>query len=183
MFRLPQKKKELENAKEAPSEFVPLHVRLLTEEVPVLANNLPPTCQLLFRQPDELHHFEVIVRPNEGFWKGGTFVFVVDVPTEYNLRPPMCTCKTRIWHPNIDEQGKICISILREPMASQTDGWTPARRLKEVIWAIDWLFNDTHGLLNFTDPLNCEAADMYKRDKGEFERKVRLYVERYANST
>lgn len=35
-------------------------------------------------------------------------------------------------------------------------------------------------LLNFEDPLNIEAAEMYKNNKEEFHKKVAEYVKLYA---
>lgn len=40
-----------------------------------------------------------------------------------------------------------------------------------------YLFQD---LLNFDDPLNIEAAEMYRTHKDKFKKKVREYVELYA---
>ncbi len=106
-------------------------------------------------------------------------------------------CQTRIWHPNINEDGDICLSLLRE---SSIDGlgWAPTRTLKDVVWGLNSLFTD---LLNFDDPLNgmtfyclrfiyidykfnCfktdEAAEHYMRDRESFQNKVREYVQKYA---
>ena len=67
---------------------------------------------------------------DEGYWKGGTFSFKVTVPEEYNikvshvypvilcchdqshksfLQPPHVVCRTRLWHPNINETGEVCL--------------------------------------------------------------------------
>uniref|UniRef100_A0A1X7T3J2 UBC core domain-containing protein n=1 Tax=Amphimedon queenslandica TaxID=400682 RepID=A0A1X7T3J2_AMPQE len=86
-------------------------------------------------------------------------------------------CKTRLWHPNITEDGKICLSILREQTVDGT-GWLPTRSLKDVVWGLNSLFTD---LLNFDDPLNIEGAEQYVRDQYEFDRKVREYVRKYAS--
>jgi ubiquitin-protein ligase len=33
---------------------------------------------------------------------------------DYNIAPPEVRCLTRLWHPNISEQGDVCLSILRQ---------------------------------------------------------------------
>ncbi|XP_072032128.1 NEDD8-conjugating enzyme UBE2F-like isoform X2 [Amphiura filiformis] len=149
---------------------------LLVKEVPEMETNLPASCKLSFEDVNKLHNFQVHVSPEEGFWRGGKFHFDVHVPDEYNIVPPKVTCSTRIWHPNITEDGKICLSLLREHSVDGT-GWAPTRRLKDVIWGLNSLFTD---LLNFDDPLNIEAAEHYLRDKKDFEAKVRYFVDRYA---
>lgn len=90
--------------------------------------------------------------------------------------PPKVKCMTRLWHPNINEEGNVCLSLLRE---SSIDGmgWAPTRTLKEIVWGLNALFTD---LLNFDDPLDNEAAEHYQRDKEGFKAKVREYVLSYA---
>uniref|UniRef100_T1JHW8 E2 NEDD8-conjugating enzyme n=1 Tax=Strigamia maritima TaxID=126957 RepID=T1JHW8_STRMM len=152
--------------------------KLLVKEVSELQSNLPPTCQMKFDNPHQLHKFKLTIRPDEGHWKGGRFRFNIHVTEEYNLMPPKVKCNTRLWHPNITEQGEICLSLLRENSVDGL-GWTPTRRLKDVVWGLNSLFTD---LVNFEDPLNIEAAEQYRNDKDDFNSKVSKYVELYATS-
>merc|ERR1719418_37510 len=48
-------------------------------------------------------------------YEGGFFKCHLYFPTEYPLRPPVLKFLTDIWHPNIEKDGKVCISILHEP--------------------------------------------------------------------
>ena len=183
MFKLQQKKKEEaeKRSEEAlnPPEFkkqMSVRSKFLTQEVSDLQGVLPRTCSLEFKDVDDLRKFTLIIKPDEGYWKGGKFVFVVEIPPDYNLRPPIATCHTKIWHPNITEDGKICLSILREQAIDGT-GWLPTRTLKDVAWGLNSLFTD---LLNFDDPLNTEAAEQFSVDKPSFERKVKDFVTRHA---
>ena len=184
MFKLQQKKKEEAEKKSAESSKPPdfqkqmsVRSRFLTQEVSDLQGVLPASCTLEFKDVDDLRQFKVVIRPKEGLWKGGKFLFVIQIPPDYNLKPPVVTCQTRIWHPNITEDGKICLSILRDSSIDGT-GWLPTRSLKDVVWGLDSLFTD---LLNFDDPLNTHAADQYSKDRNSFERKVREYVRIYAS--
>ncbi|XP_069388705.1 NEDD8-conjugating enzyme UBE2F isoform X2 [Paralichthys olivaceus] len=92
------------------------------------------------------------------------------------LLPPKVRCLTRIWHPNITENGEICLSLLREHSIDGT-GWAPTRTLKDVVWGLNSLFTD---LLNFDDPLNIDAAEHHLRDKEDFRNKVQDYIKNYA---
>ena len=98
------------------------------------------------------------------------------VPEEYNIAPPEVRCETRLWHPNISEEGEICLSILRQNSVDGL-GWAPTRRMKDVVWGVSSLFSD---LLNFEDPLNIEAADHFQRDREGFRTKVREWIKKYA---
>uniref|UniRef100_A0A8C7YM70 E2 NEDD8-conjugating enzyme n=1 Tax=Oryzias sinensis TaxID=183150 RepID=A0A8C7YM70_9TELE len=140
---------------------VSIRDRLLTKEVADLEANLPSTCKASFPDENKLHHFQLSVSPDEGYYQSGKFQFEVDVPEAYNMVPPKVRCLTRIWHPNITENGEICLSLLREHSIDGT-GWAPTRTLKDVVWGLNSLFTD---LLNFDDPLNIDAAEHHLRDK------------------
>ncbi|KAL4713887.1 hypothetical protein ACJJTC_015541 [Scirpophaga incertulas] len=146
--------------------------KLLVKEVQEMTENLPLTCSVYFGNPDILSEFTLTVCPDEGLWQGGKFKFEVLVTEDYNMAPPKVKCLTRLWHPNINVDGDICLSLLRQTSIDE-HGWAPTRRLKDVVWGLNSLFTD---LLNFDDPLNIEAAQMYKKDKIEFQAKVQEYI-------
>ncbi|MCL4123966.1 UNVERIFIED_CONTAM: hypothetical protein GTU68_054129 [Idotea baltica] len=151
--------------------------QLLVKEVNEMEANLPEGVQVKFANPDVLYKFQIIISPTEGYWCSGVFEFEVTVPEEYNIAPPIVKCETRLWHPNISEEGEICLSLLRQNSIDGL-GWAPTRRLKDLVWGLNSLFSD---LLNFDDPLNIEAAEHYQRDKGSFRRKVKEYIDKYSS--
>ena len=67
-------------------------------------------------------HFDVLIEPTEGFYKSAKTRFQVVVPTDYPHTPPKVTCRTKVYHPNIDLQGAVCLNILR-------DEWKPVLNL------------------------------------------------------
>ncbi|XP_022242911.1 NEDD8-conjugating enzyme UBE2F-like isoform X3 [Limulus polyphemus] len=150
--------------------------RLLVKEIQEMELTLPATCRVNFENPNELHKFDLNVSPDEGYWQGGKFHFTIDIPEDYNMVPPIVKCLTRLWHPNINEGGEICLSLLRQNSIDGM-GWAPTRTLKDVVWGLNSLFTD---LLNFDDPLNNEAAEHYQTDKDGFKLKVKDYIQRYA---
>ncbi|XP_054277884.1 NEDD8-conjugating enzyme UBE2F-like [Macrosteles quadrilineatus] len=150
--------------------------KLLIKEVQEMEQMLPNTCRVKFDDPHSLHEFNLFVTPDEGFWIGGRFCFHVYITEEYNMAPPSVKCLTKLWHPNISEEGDICLSLLRQNSIDGL-GWAPTRRLKDVIWGLNSLFTD---LLNFDDPLNIEAAELYLKDKDAFRTKVKDYVNQFA---
>uniref|UniRef100_A0AAF5DE67 Trehalase n=1 Tax=Strongyloides stercoralis TaxID=6248 RepID=A0AAF5DE67_STRER len=147
--------------------------RLLAGEMNDLQQALAkmPSCSLSFPNNNN-YEMNLIITPKEGMYYGGTFEFEITVPMEYNNVPPIVKCKTRIWHPNINEQGAICLSVLR-PNSLDGHGWMPTRRLIDVIHGLDALFGD---LIDFDDPLNSEAATQYQKNIGLFKTKVQDYI-------
>ncbi|XP_021943909.1 NEDD8-conjugating enzyme UBE2F [Folsomia candida] len=154
---------------------VSIRDRLLVKELSDLPSLLPPSVTLTHPDPDKLHEFTVTVQPEEGHWARGKFVFNVVVTEEYNFAPPIVKCRTRLWHPNITEEGSVCLSLLRQSSIDEL-GWAPTRTLKDVVWGVNALFTD---LLNFEDPLNPSASEQYHSDPKQFQRKVKEFISKY----
>lgn len=114
-----------------------------------------------FPNPNDLTNFLVTIQPDTGFWKGATYVFQFQVPEHYPHQPPKIQCQTKIYHPNIDLQGKVCLNILRED-------WKPVLDMNAVIYGLCYLFYEP----NPNDPLNHEAAELFRKDAHQFERLV-----------
>ncbi|GAX22876.1 ubiquitin-conjugating enzyme E2 M [Fistulifera solaris] len=114
-----------------------------------------------FPNPNDLTLFDVSVTPDTGLWKGATYHFTFTIPPHYPHSPPRVECNTKIYHPNIDLQGKVCLNILRED-------WKPVLDINSVIYGLIYLFYEP----NPDDPLNHEAAELFRKDKTQFERLV-----------
>lgn len=106
----------------------------------------------------------------------GEFKVDIRFTTQYPLEPPVIKFKTRIYHPNISEDGIICLSILRR----KPDGeWSAAWNLGSTLLAIRSLFASA----NPEDPLNPPAANLYIRDRVAFDAKALVMTEEYAKPT
>ncbi|KAL3823679.1 hypothetical protein ACHAXA_007250 [Cyclostephanos tholiformis] len=114
-----------------------------------------------FPNPNDLTVFEVSITPDSGFWKNATYKFKFDIPDHYPHMPPKVHCDTKIYHPNINLEGKVCLNILRED-------WKPVLDINAVIYGLIFLFYEP----NPDDPLNHEAAELFRRDTKNFERLV-----------
>lgn len=178
MITLTQRLKRVDIEDKKHVNRISVRDKLLVKESQELSQLLPPNCSVEYENENDLSCFTLILRPTEGYWENGIFRFCIRVTEEYNMVPPKVRCLTKLWHPNISETGEICLSLLRQHSVDGM-GWSPTRKLKDVVWGLYALFTD---LLNFEDPLNIEAADMYRNSKVEFQIKVREYVRLYAKS-
>lgn len=75
-----------------------------------------PSCRLDVRS---LRHQADIHTQGDSPYTGGVFFLAIHFPTDYPFKPPKVNFTTRIYHPNINSNGSICLDILR-------DQWSPA---------------------------------------------------------
>lgn len=88
--------------------------------------SLGSTMKTEFPDPDDILNFKLIIEPDEGMYRGGRFVFSFKINQNFPHEPPKVECTQKIYHPNIDLQGKVCLNILRED-------WKPVLNLNAVI--------------------------------------------------
>ena len=79
-----------------------------------------------FPDPNDILNFTLTIEPDEGMYKGGTFHFSFAINQNFPHDPPKVKCTQKIYHPNIDLDGNVCLNILRED-------WKPVLNLNAVI--------------------------------------------------
>jgi ubiquitin-conjugating enzyme E2 M len=119
-----------------------------------------------FPNPDDILNFRLTLTPDEGLYKGGTFLFTFAIPANFPHEPPKVKCTQKIYHPNIDLEGNVCLNILRED-------WKPVLNLNAVIVGLQFLFLEP----NASDPLNKDAANDLMADRERFKRNVRVAMQ------
>ncbi len=124
-----------------------------------------------FPNPNDLTFFELVIKPDEGFWKNASYLFTLNISADYPHKPPKVLCKTRIYHPNIDLEGNVCLNILRED-------WKPVLDVNAVIYGLISLFYEP----NHNDPLNKEAASLLRKNENEFKTTVQRTLKGYSHS-
>eukprot|EP00798_Chlamydomonas_sp_ICE-L_P018206 gene18206-24650_t len=110
-------------------------------------------------------NFQMTIIPDEGVYKNGKFLFDFTISAGYPHDAPKVLCKTMVYHPNIDMEGKICLNILRED-------WKPVLSISSVVYGLQFLFLDP----NPDDPLNKEAAQMFQDNPRQFESLVQRSI-------
>lgn len=82
---------------------------------------------------------------------GGVFNLELFLPDDYPMTPPKIRFLTRIYHPNIDRLGRICLDVLK-------NNWSPALQIRTILLSIQALL----GAPNPEDPLNEAVAKQWK---------------------
>lgn len=124
--------------------------------------DLPSTMTTTFPNPDDILNFTLTITPDEGMYKGGSFAFTFVISPNYPHDPPKVKCTQKIYHPNIDLEGNVCLNILRED-------WKPVLSLNAVVVGMQFLFLEP----NASDPLNKEAAEDLRTNREGFRRNAR----------
>jgi len=119
---------------------------------------------------DDLYHWQAtIMGPKDSPYQGGCFSLRIQFPQDYPFKPPKLQFTTRVYHPNINENGGICLDILKE-------NWSPALTINKVLLSICSLLTDA----NPADPLVPEAAHMYKTNRQKFNQVASEWTRKYA---
>lgn len=111
-----------------------------------------------------------IVGPDGSPYAGGIFFLDIQFPTDYPFKPPRIQFVTKVYHPNINTQGGICLDILK-------DQWSPALSITKVLLSISSLLTDA----NPRDPLVPEIARLYETDRPAFDRTAREWTLKHAS--
>merc|ERR1711990_1227031 len=99
----------------------------------------------------------------------GIFKLEIFLPEEYPMTPPKVRFLTKIYHPNVDRLGRICLDILK-------DKWSPALQIRTVLISIQALMSAP----NPDDPLNNEAAEQWKSNEQAALGQARKWNREYA---
>ncbi|KAL4591703.1 hypothetical protein LXL04_004674 [Taraxacum kok-saghyz] len=99
--------------------------------------SVPTNCEVTFPNGNEdIMNFDFMIKPSEGFYRGGAFWFRANVGQMYPHFPPTVRCMTKVCHPYIDTDGNVFLNILY-------NDWKPVLQISQVLDAIYRLFTAT----------------------------------------
>jgi ubiquitin-protein ligase len=105
-------------------------------------------------------------------YEGGEFRISITIKDNYPFSPPNMKFDTKIFHPNIDVDGQICLPSLKEA------GWNPSNSIEQVLLQIQVLMGEP----NDKDPLNAAAAAMHQDRVAEFRQEAAEWTRQYAKA-
>ncbi|KAJ4749140.1 Ubiquitin-conjugating enzyme E2 35 [Rhynchospora pubera] len=117
-----------------------------------------------------MRYFNVmILGPTQSPYEGGVFKLELFLPEDYPMAPPKVRFLTKIYHPNIDKLGRICLDILK-------DKWSPALQIRTVLLSIQALLSAP----NPDDPLSDNVAKHWKANETEAVETAKEWTRLYA---
>lgn len=144
-----------------PKRIIKETQRLMEEPVPGIS-----------AAPDDSNarYFHVIVAgPKDSPFEGGLFKLELFLPDDYPMSAPKVRFVTKIYHPNVDKLGRICLDILK-------DKWTPALQIRTVLLSIQALLSAP----NPDDPLANDVAQTWKTDEARAIDTAKQWTRLYA---
>jgi len=120
---------------------------------------------------DDIFHWEgTIMGPTETVYEGGVFNLDIQFPKNYPFKPPKVRFQTKIYHPNINSGGFICLDIFK-------DNWSPALTISKVLLSICSLLTEP----NPDDPLVVDIADEYVNEREKYNETAKTWTQIYAS--
>jgi ubiquitin-conjugating enzyme E2 A len=109
----------------------------------------------------------VFLGPAQTTWEGAIFDLMIEFPLQYPITAPNIRFAGVIpFHPNVYGNGKICLDMLQH-------NWSAAYGIDGVMTALQALLQNP----NPASPANSVAAELFEKNLGEYQRRVRKCVE------
>jgi len=120
----------------------------------------------------------VLFGPHESPYEGGVYNGSITFPPSYPEQPPVVKFISKMFHPNVHEDGKVCISILHEGndvtgYEHEIERWRPIQNVRTIFLSIISLLNDP----NPDSAANIDAAKLLRDNKKLYFKKIRDEIE------
>ena len=136
-----------------------MSLKRIKKELEDIGQDPPANCSAGPIDESDLYHWQAtIAGPDESPYQGGLFFQNIHFPLDYPFKPPKVSFMTRVYHPNINTHGSICLDILK-------DQWSPALTITKVLLSVSSQLTDPEP----NDPQVPEIAHLYKTDKTKYE--------------
>ncbi|XP_053096606.1 ubiquitin-conjugating enzyme E2 T isoform X3 [Pangasianodon hypophthalmus] len=114
-------------------------------------------------------------------YDGGLFTLEIKIPDSviylivrrYPFEPPKMRFLTPIYHPNIDNAGRICLDVLKLPPKG---AWRPSLNISTVLSSVQLLMAEP----NPDDPLMADISSEFKYNKAVYLEKAQRWTVKYA---
>ena len=144
-------------------------LRRIQKELKDIQGDPPSNCSA---GPVDGNFFEwegVIFGPADSPYTGGVYTLQIQFPVDYPFKAPTTKFKTKIYHPNINAAGIICLDILKTQ-------WSPALTVSKLLLSICSLLTDP----NPDDPLVPDIAHQFKTNRAAYDAEARRWTQLYA---
>ncbi|XP_011377326.1 ubiquitin/ISG15-conjugating enzyme E2 L6 isoform X3 [Pteropus vampyrus] len=100
------------------------------------------------------------------------FNLLISFPEGYPLMPPTVMFTTKIYHPNVDSSGRVCLPIINK------ENWKPNTKISQVLEALSVLVNRPE----LEQPVRVELADLLAQNPELFYREAEEFTLKFGEN-
>ncbi|XP_030373453.1 ubiquitin-conjugating enzyme E2-18 kDa [Scaptodrosophila lebanonensis] len=119
---------------------------------------------------DSLMVWTGLLVPEKVPYNKGAFRIEISFPPQYPFMPPKILFKTKIYHPNIDEKGQVCLPII------SVDNWKPTTKAEQVLQSLVAIIHEPEP----EHPLRSDVAEEYVKEHKKFLKNAEDYTKKNA---
>ncbi|KAI8830736.1 putative UBC5-E2 ubiquitin-conjugating enzyme [Chytriomyces cf. hyalinus JEL632] len=112
-----------------------------------------------------------LVGPTNSPYQGGKFTVALVFTSDYPFKPPKVKFATKIYHPNVDEDGSICIGVLKP------DVWKPSNKIADILNSLVLVLAEP----NADDAINTGVAEAMNTNRAHYEKTCQEWIKKYAS--
>ncbi|CAO1631523.1 unnamed protein product [Sympodiomycopsis kandeliae] len=144
----------------------------ITKELSDLTRNPLPGITVTASESNVYAWTAILQGPEGTPYEKGHFKLSIDFPVEYPFKGPKIKFQTRVYHPNIDDDGNLCVGLLK------SDAWKPSTKADTILNSIIQLLSEP----NPDDALVASIAEQYNKDRAKFDQTAKEYTQKYAGA-
>ncbi|XP_076972337.1 ubiquitin/ISG15-conjugating enzyme E2 L6 [Tamandua tetradactyla] len=141
----------------------------VAKELEDLQKTPPRYVRDLFSDDANVLVWHMLLLPDQPPYNLKAFSLCISFPADYPFKPPTVKFTTKIYHPNVDENGQVCLPII------SNENWKPCTKTCQVLEALHMLVNKPE----LGQPLRVELADMLTQDPELFKKNAEEFTLRF----
>lgn len=148
----------------------------LLKEYQQLARDPPPGIVAGPESEENLFVWDCLLEgPQDTPYENGVFSAMLKFPADYPLSPPSLTFDPPLLHPNIYEDGTVCISILHPPgedphqYERPEERWSPIQSVEKILLSVVSMLAEP----NPESGANIDACKLWRHNRDSFDKQVK----------
>ena len=146
-------------------------LKRINKELADFEKDPPLNCSASPKGEDIFEWSGTIIGPKDSPYEGGIFQVDIRFPQDYPFKAPKIHFLTKVYHPNINSGGNICLDILK-------DQWSPALTITKVLLSICSLLTEP----NPDDPLEPMIGRQLRESPELFKKMAKEWTLKYASN-
>ncbi|XP_075840805.1 ubiquitin/ISG15-conjugating enzyme E2 L6 isoform X1 [Microtus pennsylvanicus] len=152
------------------AEFIKTQeIQVFPVELEDLLEQLPPYLRDLSSNDDNVLVWNMLLLPDQPPYNLKAFRLRIDFPRDYPLKPPTLKFITKIYHPNVREDGLVCLPLI------SIRNWKPYTKTYQVLEALIVLV----GKPNTEEPVRLELGELLTQNPEMFKRNAEEFTLRF----